>query len=172
MINEKIQDALNEQVNAEFFSAYLYLSMSAYYKSLNLNGFAHWLQVQAQEELIHGMLIYNYINERGGRVKLMPVEGPDTNWPSTKVPFEEAYKHEQKITAMINNLVNLAIEMKDHATNNFLQWFVAEQVEEEASADAVVQKLKLVGEAGDGLFMLDKELSLRIFNPPAIYTGA
>ncbi|NIS61960.1 MAG: ferritin [Proteobacteria bacterium] len=167
MLGEKIQSALNKQLNAEVYSSYLYLSMSAYFNSLNLPGFANWMRVQAQEELVHAMKFYDFINERGGRVILQQVEAPPTEWSSPLDVFENAYKHEQKVTGLINDLVNLAVGERDHATNIFLQWFVTEQVEEEASADEVVQKLKRVGDDSAGLFMLDGEMGQRVFTPPA-----
>jgi ferritin len=167
MIGKNIQTALNNQLTAELYSSYLYLSMSAYFQSVSLPGFANWMRVQAQEELVHAMKFYDFINERGGRVTLQPVEGPPKQWSSPLDAFENAYKHEQKVTGLINDLVNLAIKEGDHATNIFLQWFVTEQVEEEASADEVVQKLKLMGGAKGGLFMLDREMGQRIFTPPA-----
>ena len=167
MISKKMEKALNEQVNAELYSAYLYLSMEAYFKSLNLNGFATWMRVQTQEEVMHAMKIYGFINERGGRITLKAIDGPPTEWDSPLAVFEAAYAHEQKVTGLINNLVNLAIEEKDHATNTFLQWFVNEQVEEEASADQVVQQLKMMEKAPGGMFMLDRELGQRVFTPPA-----
>jgi len=166
MIKEKIQEALNQQLNAELFSSYLYLSMAAYFESINLKGFANWMRVQTQEELVHAMKFYNFIIERGGKAVLSAIEGPPTQWKSPLAVFEHAYKHEQKVTGLINNLVDLSIAEQDHATNNFLQWFVAEQVEEEASADEVVQKIKLMGDATGGLFMLDQELAQRVFTPP------
>ncbi|MGB3477708.1 MAG: ferritin [bacterium] len=167
MIKENMQQVINQQINAEMYSAYLYLSMSAYFESINLKGFANWMKAQAQEEIVHAMKFYDYINERGGRVLLPAIEEPPTQWDSPLAVFEYTYKHEQKVTGLINDLVNLAISEKDHATNSFLQWFVAEQVEEESSADEVVQKLKLVGERGGDLFMLDRELGQRVFAPPA-----
>ncbi len=167
MVEEKIQAALNKQLNAELYSSYLYLSMSAYFQSINLPGFANWMRVQAQEELVHAMKFYDFVNERGGRVALQPVEGPPTEWSSPLDAFENAYKHEQKVTGLINDLVNLALGERDHATNIFLQWFVTEQVEEEASADEVVQRLRLMGDDGGGLFMLDREMGQRVFTPPA-----
>jgi len=167
MISKKMEKALNEQVNAELFSAYLYLSMEAYFKSLNLNGFANWMRVQTQEEVAHAMKIYGFIDERGGRITLKAIDGPQTKWDSPLAVFKDIYKHEQKVTSLINNLVNLAIEEKDHATNTFLQWFVNEQVEEEASADQVVQQLKMMEKAPGGMFMLDRELAQRVFTPPA-----
>lgn len=167
MISKKMVDALNEQVNAEMYSAYLYLSMESHFKSLNLNGFANWMRVQTQEEMTHAMKIYDFINERGGRVTLKPIDGPPTKWESPTAVFEAVYVHEQKVTALINKLVDLAIEEKDHATNTFLQWFVNEQVEEESSADEKVQQLKMMEKAPGGMFMLDRELGQRVFTPPA-----
>jgi len=167
MVNKKIEGALNQQLNAELYSSYLYLSMSAYFQSINLPGFANWMRVQAQEELVHAMKFYDFINERGGRVMLQQVKAPPAEWSSPLDVFENAYKHEQKVTGLINDLVNLAVGERDHATNIFLQWFVTEQVEEEASADEVVQKLKLVGDDSSGLFMLDGEMGQRVFTPPA-----
>ncbi len=162
-----MEKALNEQVNAEMYSAYLYLSMESYFKSLNLNGFANWMRVQTQEEMMHAMKIYDFINERGGRVLLKPIEGPQTKWDSPLAVFEAVLAHEQKVTGLINNLVDLAIEEKDHATNSFLQWFVTEQVEEESSADDNVKQLKMMEKAPGGMYMLDRELGQRIFTPPA-----
>jgi len=167
MVNREIEGALNQQLNAELYSSYLYLSMSAYFQTINLLGFANWMRIQAQEELVHAMKFYDFINERNGRVILQQVEAPPTEWSSPLDVFEGAYKHEQKVTGLINDLVNLAVGERDHATNIFLQWFVTEQVEEEASADEVVQKLKLVGDDSSGLFMLDGEMGQRVFTPPA-----
>ena len=168
MIKENIQDALNEQINAELYSSYIYLSMSAYFESIDLPGFAHWMRVQAQEEVVHAMKFYNYINERGGRVIMKPIKGPKTEWESPLAAFQHAYVHEQLVTSLINKLVDLTIEEKDHATTSVLQWFVTEQVEEEDSASSVVQQIKLAGEGG--LFILDKELGMRVFTPPPEFT--
>jgi len=156
-----MQEALNKHANAEFYSSYLYLSMSAYFQSLNLTGFAHWMRVQAREELAHAMKFYDHVIERGGKVALPPVEAPPSQWESPLAAFEDAYRHEQKVTGLINQLVDEAVQTRDHATNAFLQWFVSEQVEEEASVDAIVQKLKLVGDAPGGLLMIDHELAER-----------
>jgi ferritin len=167
MLNNDMEKALNAQVNAEMYSAYLYLSMSAFFQSKSLSGFAGWMRVQAQEEMVHAMKFYDFINERGGRVILEPIEAPPTDWDSPLATFEAVYEHEQKVTGLINELVELALEKHDHATNIFLQWFVSEQVEEEDSANDVVEKIKLVGDAKGGLFMLDRELGQRVFTPPA-----
>ena len=167
MISKKMEEALNEQVNAELYSSYLYLSMESFFKSQNLNGFANWMRIQTQEEVMHAMKMYDFINERGGRVLLKAIEGPQTEWDSTLAVFKAVYEHEQKVTGLINNLVDLAITEKDHATNSFLQWFVNEQVEEEASADEIVQQLKMMENAPGGIFMFDRELGQRVFTPPA-----
>ena len=166
MISKNMEKALNEQVNAELYSAYLYLSMEAFFKSLNMNGFANWMRVQTQEEVAHAMKIYDFINERSGKVTLKAIDGPQTKWESPLAVFQAVYKHEQKVTGLINKLVDLAIKEKDHATNAFLQWFVNEQVEEEASADAILQQLKMMKDAPGGIFMLDRELGQRVFTPP------
>ena len=167
MLSERMMKALNKQLNAELYSAYLYLSMAAYFESKNLKGFANWMRVQAQEELMHAMKFFDYINERGGRVYLEAIEKPPTEWKSPLDVFEATYEHEVKVTSMINDLVNMAMEEKDHATYNMLQWFVAEQVEEEASADEIRQQLRMIKEDGRGIMMLDRELKQRTFTPPA-----
>ena len=167
MIGKKMEKALNEQVNAEMYSAYLYLSMESWFKSQNLNGFANWMRVQTQEEMVHAMKMYDFVIERGGRVLLKSIQGPQTEWDSPLAAFEAVSEHEQKVTGLINDLVDLAIKEKDHATNSFLQWFVNEQVEEEASADELVRQLKLMENAPGGMFMLDRELGQRVFTPPA-----
>ncbi|MDD3890622.1 MAG: ferritin [Syntrophomonadaceae bacterium] len=166
MIKTEIQDAINEQINAELYSAYLYASMGAFFESQNLKGFANWMNVQYQEEVAHATRMYNYLNERGGRVILKAIDAPPTEWNSPVNVFEEVYKHEQKVTELINNLVDLSMGLKDHATYNFLQWFVAEQVEEEASADEILQQLKLLADNTGALFMIDRELGQRVFVDP------
>ena len=167
MLSQKIQDAFNRQLNAELYSAYLYVSMSAYFESINLKGMANWMRVQAGEEVQHAERFYNFIHERGGRVLLAAIEGPKIEWHSPVEVFEETCQHEAKVTGLINELVDLAIKEKDHAANAFLQWFVTEQVEEEASADEVLQQLKMMENAPGGMFMLDRELGQRVFTPPA-----
>jgi len=166
MIDKKMQGAFNEQINAELYSAYLYLSMVAYFESINLPGFANWMRIQTQEEVMHAMKIYDYVNERDGRVILKSIGEPQSEWESPLAAFEAAYQHEQKVTGLINELVNLAIEEKDHAANMFLQWFVNEQVEEESNADAIVQKIRLMADAPGGMYMLDNEMGQRVFTPP------
>lgn len=161
MLSEKMQAAMNKQINAELHSAYIYLSMAAYFEDKNLPGFAHWMRLQAQEELGHAMKFFDFIVERRGRVLLEPVAAVPTEWASPLAVFENALAHEQKVTGLIHDLVNLAIAEKDHASNSFLQWFVDEQVEEEASADAIVQKLKMAGDTPVALLILDHELGER-----------
>jgi ferritin len=165
MLSEKMEKALNGQVNAELYSSYLYLSMASYFGSINLSGFASWMKVQAMEEMYHVMKFYNFIEERGGRPKMDTIDAPPSDWESPLAVFEQVYAHEQKVTGLINELVNLAIDEKDHASNNFLQWFVAEQVEEEDSVNGALQNLKLVDDKG-GLFILDRELGARAMKIP------
>lgn len=167
MISKSIEKALNDQINAELYSSYLYLSMMSYFESVNLGGFATWMRAQTQEEIMHAMKMYDFVNERGGRVLLQAIDAPPSEWDSPLAAFEAAYAHEQLVTGRINDLVNLAMEEKDHATNAFLQWFVNEQVEEEASADNVVQNLKVAQNAPGALFIIDRELGQRVFTPPA-----
>lgn len=163
MLNKKIEKELNEQINAEYWSAYFYLSMAAYFESENLPGFANWMKIQYQEEISHVMKFFDYINERGGRVILKPIDAVKTEWNDPIEAFDNTYKHEQKVTKLINNLVNISFEEKDHATYNMLQWYVAEQVEEEAAADSILQQLKMLEGNKHGLLMLDRELKQRTF---------
>ncbi|MEW6440689.1 MAG: ferritin [bacterium] len=168
MISQKMEAALNEQIKWELYSSYLYLSMSAHFTSVNLAGFANWMRVQAQEELVHAIKFYDFVHERNGKVVLQQVEAPPAEWKSPLAAFEDAFKHEQLVSKRINDLVDMAVKEKDHATNIFLQWFVTEQVEEESSANEVVQNLKLVRADSSGLFMLDRELAQRVFTMPAV----
>ena len=161
MLSDKMQAALNKQLNAELYSGYLYLSMNAYFKALNLDGFANWMYYQAQEELTHGMKLYDFINQRGGQVVLDQIEAPPTSWGSPLAVFEATLEHEQKVTGLINDLMEVALSERDHATQIFLQWFVSEQVEEEESVGGVLEQLKLMGAAEGGLFMIDRELAKR-----------
>jgi len=161
MIGKRVETALNDQMQKEVYSSYLYLAMAAHFESQNLKGFAHWMQIQSQEEYGHAMRIYKHLIERGGRVVLKPIEAPQSKWDSPRKVFEDAYKHEQKVTRSINDLMELSKAEKDHATEIFLQWFVNEQVEEEASAFEIVQKLQLVGNEASVLFVLDSELGKR-----------
>lgn len=171
MISKKMNDAINEQIAAEFYSAHLYLGMSAYLASIDLPGFASWMRVQYQEETFHAEKFFDHLIERDGRALLKRLDAPPVEWDSARQVFEEAYKHEQKVTSLINNLVDIANEERDHASYSFLQWYVDEQVEEEASVKAIIQQLKLLGESKGGLFMMDRELGARTFTPPAAAAG-
>ena len=170
MINEKIEKALNAQINKEFFSSYLYLSMSSYFESKNLTGLATWMKIQADEEHLHASKFYAYVIQKGGRAILTSIETPKSDWKSVVEVFEDTYTHEKFITASIDELVNLSLEVKDHATNNFLQWFVTEQVEEEANVTKIIDDLKMIGDNSYGIFMLDRELGTRQPSPqtPAV----
>ncbi|WP_028578789.1 ferritin [Desulfogranum japonicum] len=166
-MKETMAEAFNRQINAEMYSSYLYLSMEAYFQSIGLNGFAVWMRAQVQEELMHAMKFYDFVFERNGKVKLEAIEKPESHWGSPLDAFEAILKHEQHVSSLIDDLVNLAIEEKDHASNIFLQWFVTEQVEEESTVGAIVDRLRLIERDNAGLFMMDAELGKRVFTPPA-----
>ncbi len=161
MIGKKIEEAFNKQLNAELSSAYIYLSMSAYFDSLNLGGMAKWMQMQAQEETDHAMKFFSNIQERGGRVVLDKIDSPKMEWSSPKDAFEDAYKHECKVSKLIHELVELASDENDHAAHAFLQWFVTEQVEEEDTVLTIVERFKMAGDFPGAIFMLDRELGMR-----------
>ena len=163
MMNEKMAKAINKQINAELYSSYLYLAMAAYFQSINLKGSSNWMKVQALEEEYHAMKLYGFLEDRGARPVLDAVAKPPAAYQSPLDAFESVLKHEQKVTGLINDLVDLALKEKDHASNAYLQWFVNEQVEEEANATEIVEKLKLTGGEGAGLFMIDQELAARVF---------
>ncbi|KAF5089835.1 MAG: ferritin [Euryarchaeota archaeon ADurb.Bin294] len=167
-MNPKVEEALNEQINAELYSAYLYLSMSSWFDSIGLRGFANWERVQAMEERDHGLKIFDYVLARGGRAVMQQIDAPPTEWKDAKDAFETQMAHELKVTSLINNLVDLSITEKEHATVNFLQWFVNEQVEEEENARTILDQLKMISqEKGVGLlYMLDKELGTRTYTAP------
>ncbi len=161
--DKDVQEILNKQVNAEFWSAYLYLSMSSYFAQKGLNGFANWMRVQYQEEISHALKIFDYIISRGGEARLEPIAAVETEWESIRAVFESTYQHECKVTDMIHNCYEVALKVRDHATANMLQWFIDEQAEEEESALAILDQLKLAGESGAALFMIDKDLASRVF---------
>jgi ferritin len=167
MISKTMTEALNNQINAELFSSYLYLSMASYAAHEGMAGAANWFTVQAKEEVTHAQRFYNYVNSQGERVLLQAIDSPKSAFESLLAAFEETLAHEKKVTALINDLVSLARDEKDHATEIMLQWFVTEQVEEEESAADIVNMLKLGGNQGGALFMIDKELGARTFTPPA-----
>lgn len=163
IISKKMQEAINEQINAEMYSAYMYLSMSSHFQSQGLQGFANWMYVQWQEEMTHAVKFFNYVHERGGKVTLKEIKQPPYEWSSALEIMEASLEHEQHVTSLINKLVEISLEEKDYATNNMLQWYVKEQVEEEANVTAIVDELKMIGESKQGLLMLDKELRGRTF---------
>ncbi|MCE4566472.1 ferritin [Maribellus sp. CM-23] len=163
MLKEKMLSALNEQINAEQYSSLLYLSMSAWFQDKGLPGFANWMYVQYQEELTHANKFFNYVNERGGKVELKAIEQMPTEWSGIIEVYEATLQHEQHVTTLIDNLVDVALEQKDHATQSFLQWFVDEQVEEEANVKEILDTLKLINGQGNGIFMLDREMRSRKF---------
>lgn len=167
MINKKLEDQINYQINRELYSEYLYLAMAAYLEDLGLAGMAHFMEVQAQEEHFHAMKFFHYVNERGGRVVLDTIEQPPVEFDSPLAVFEESLKHEELVTSLINKLMDVAIEVNDHAAKSFLNWYVDEQVEEEDSFNTIINQLKLIDGKGNGMLMLDKELSARVFTPPA-----
>jgi len=166
MLSTTIEAALNGQVNAEMYSAYLYQSMATWALDQGLKGLANWMDCQAKEEMVHAFKLYNFIAERGGRVRLTAIDGPPTDWDSPVAAAENVLEHEQKVTGLINGLVDLAIDEKDHATRSFLNWFVDEQVEEEGSATDLLDQLKLAADSPGGMLMVDRELGQRIFTPP------
>lgn len=160
-MNRKIQDAFNDQINAELYSSYLYLSMSAWFESQSLRGMAQWMKMQAQEEMAHVEKIYGFILNRGGRVILASIDGPKIEWETPMDVLQDTYKHECHVSSLIHTLVDLALAEKDHAAHNFLQWFVSEQVEEEASVQEVLDRMKLAEENKAMLFMIDQKMGER-----------
>lgn len=166
MIQKRVEEAFNIQINAELYSAYLYLSMAAYFEAQNLPGFANWMRVQFQEEQFHAFKMFDFVNERGGRVVLTKIDGPKVEWENVIDVFEEVLTHEQHVTSLINNIMDIAIEEKDHATRSFLNWFVDEQVEEESTAEGIISELKLIDGRGNGIMMMDREFRARVFTPP------
>lgn len=168
MISQKLQDAINNQINAELYSAYLYKSMEAYFKGIDLDGFANWMNIQFQEEQAHAFGFFNFLNDRGGKIVLGAIEAPRVDWVNATEVFAETLKHEEYVTSLINNLISLAHEEKDYASANFFQWYVKEQVEEEANATRILHQLQLVNGEGQALLMLDRELQTRVFVQPII----
>ncbi len=166
MISKKLEEAINYQINRELYSEYYYLSMASYFNSVGLSGFENFFLIQVEEERFHAMKLYRFLNEKGGRVNLQAIEAPKTKFNSALEVFELAYDHEKLVSKLINDLMDLAIKENDHAAKNHLNWFVEEQVEEEASMETTLNKLKLIGGEGHGLLMLDNELAQRVFTPP------
>ncbi len=161
MLSRSLQDALNEQIKNEFYSAHVYLSMSSWFEDKGLPGFAKWMRVQYQEELAHGLKIFDFINDRDGKALVYGFDAPPADWASPLDVFENSYEHEQKVTAMINNLYKMAQQEPDYATLVLMQWFISEQVEEEKSAKLIVDQLKLAGDSGSAILILDRELGAR-----------
>ena len=172
MISKKLEAAINAQINAEMWSAYLYLSMSAYCQEVGFPGMANWFAVQFKEEQDHAMIFFNYLQSRGGRVLLSPIAEVPTEWASPLAAFEHTLEHEGKVTSLINNLMALAVEEKDFAAQSRLNWFVDEQVEEEENATELIQKLRLIGNNGYGLYQLDQELAARVYTQASPLTTA
>jgi ferritin len=166
MISKTMNEVINGQINAELYSAYLYLSMSTWFSEKSLSGFAGWMRAQAQEELFHATKMLDYLLERGGSVELEAIAKPVPDWSTPLEVIEETAAHEAKVTGLINDLVDVALKERDHASNNFLQWFVAEQVEEESSVGDVVEKMKMIGDHSAGMFAMDMEMGKRVFTPP------
>lgn len=166
MITDKMTAAINGQINAEIYSAYLYYSMSAYFESISMAGFAHWMEMQAKEEMYHSSKLVGYLHERGGRVILEAIDKPQTEWQSPLNVVEDVLAHEQKVTGLINDLMDIAQAEHDHASGIYLQWFVLEQVEEEANVGAILGKMKMIDKDSSGLFALDQEMGQRVFTLP------
>ncbi len=170
MLKEPVEMALNAQINKEMYAAYLYMAMSAHSSDAGLRGFANWLMVQYHEEMLHAMKIYEYVQARGGKVKLAAIDEPPVTWDSPLVMFRNVLEHEEKVTASINDLVDLAREHKDHASEIFLQWYVTEQVEEEDNANELIRQLEMIGDDVQGLMMMDRELAGRMTTVPTDYS--
>ena len=171
MLNQKIEEALNAQIHAEMWSAYLYLSMAAYCHSQGNPGMGKWFEVQFQEEQDHAKIFFNYVISRGGNVVLKPIEAVPTTWNSVLEVFESTLEHEQKVTALINNLFAITAAENDYATQSMLKWFIDEQVEEEETAQNIIDNLKMIKDNGYGLYMLDKELGARVYTQAAPLAG-
>lgn len=168
MISKKMAAAINEQINRELFSEYLYISMQAWFADQNLDGMANWMDAQGKEERFHAMKFFNYLLERGAKVKLKAIAEPTIEFDNPLKAFKMALDHERFISKSINDLMDLAIKENDHATRSFLQWYIDEQVEEEASVDRIVNMLKMVGEQGHGIMMIDRELAQRVYTPESV----
>ncbi len=168
MINEKLERAFNEQINKELYSEYLYLAMKTKFMEWNLQGFVNWFNVQVQEEHAHGMGMFDYIDERGGKIELYAIDKPQVKGNSVVEIFEQVLEHEEYVTSCINHVADVAEEVKDRAALHLLDWYIKEQVEEEASVGGVLATLKLIGDDKNALLLLDKDLAARVFNPPVI----
>ncbi len=164
MISEKISKSLNEQLNREFYSGYIYLGMSAFASKLGFNGCAKWFNMQYQEEMVHAMKLFKYLEDQGSDIELKDIKAPKIKAKTIVEAFEDSLKHEQMMTEALNELSDMTMKEKDHATYNLLQWYVTEQVEEEASFKEIIDNMKMVGDNGFGLYTLDKELGTRVFD--------
>lgn len=163
MLNKKVEEALNAQINAEMWSAYLYLSMAAYCHSIGQPGMASWFEVQFKEEQDHAKILFNYVNSRNGRVELRPIDAVPLEWNGVLDVFESTLAHEQKVTSLINDLYALTHEQNDFATQSMLKWFIDEQIEEEETAQTIIDNIKMIKDNGYGIYMLDKELGARTY---------
>lgn len=168
MIKKEVLDVINEQINAESYSAYMYLSMAAYFENNGLSGFANWMKIQYQEESAHAIKFFNYVSDRGGKIILKPINQVPVDFDGIVDVFEKTLAHENHVTLLINNLMDVAIAVNDHASQSFLKWFVDEQVEEEFNVEKILATLKLINGQGNGIFMMDRELSQRVFNDPNV----
>jgi ferritin len=166
MIKKEVLESINDQINAESYSAYMYLSMAAYFEEMGLSGFAHWMKIQYQEESAHALKFFNYLTERNGKVTLKAIAAVPVDFNGIVDVFEKTLAHEIHVTDLINNLMNVALAASDHATQSFLKWFIDEQVEEEANVEKILSTLKLINGQGNGIFMMDREMSMRVFVDP------
>ena len=166
MIKKEVLEVLNEQINAESYSAYMYLSMAAYFENMGLSGFANWMKVQYQEEAAHALKFFNYVTERGGKVVLKAIDQVPVEFSGIVDVYEKTLVHENHVSDLINNLMNVAVAANDHASQSFLKWFVDEQVEEESNVEKILATLKLINGQGNGIFMMDRELAQRVFVDP------
>jgi ferritin len=168
VLSKVLEEAINQQINKELYSAYLYLSMSAYCETADLPGFAHWMRMQAQEEVIHAMKFFEYVNDRGSRILLQAIDQPPTEWESALAVFQHVLEHEQMVTGLINQLYALAIKENDYASQMELQWFVTEQVEEEKNAGHIVGQLEMIADQTMALLMLDRQMATRLPPQPPV----
>ena len=168
MIKKEVLEAINDQINAESYSAYLYLSMAAYFEEIGLSGFANWMKIQYQEEAAHALKFFNYLTERNGKVSLKAIAQVPVKFNGIVEVFEHTLTHEIHVTELINNIMDVAVAASDHATQSFLKWFVDEQVEEESNVEKIIATLKLINGEGNGLFMMDREMKMRVFVDPNV----
>lgn len=168
MIDKKLEEAFNDQINKELYSAYLYLAMKVKFQEMNLQGFVNWFDVQVQEETAHAMGMFNYLDERGGNIDLRAIDKPEIKGESILEIFEQVLEHEEYVTSRINHLADVAEEVKDRAALHLLDWYIKEQVEEEANVGGLLATLRFIGDDKKALLVLDKDLAARVFNPPVI----